>query len=65
MELTKDEMKLIEAVRELREPSYNILLWYSAGLEDAQKKSKSIGNEYRVKQDQVKIDIANRFMKEM
>lgn len=60
MELTKNEKKLIEAIRELDTPPYNILLWYTAGIEHAQEQSKTIpGNEYRIAQDQRQLDIAN------
>jgi hypothetical protein len=65
MELTNDEKKLIEAVRDLNDATYNILLWYSAGLEEAQAKAKQIpNNDYRVAMDQKLIDIANKHMRD-
>jgi hypothetical protein len=66
MELTEKEKMLIEAIRAMDEPPGNVLLWYSAGLEEAQRKSRTIpGNHYRVEQDQRRIDIANKYMREM
>jgi hypothetical protein len=65
MELNKQEKLLIEAVREMDFPSYNVLLWFVAGLEQASKNSESIGDHYRVQQDQRLINIARSYMREM
>lgn len=65
MELTKNEKLLIEAVREMDHPPYNILLWFTAGLEEAQRVAKACEDEYRVKQDQRLLDIAHAYMKQM
>lgn len=65
MELTKSEQQLIEAIREMDEVPANVLLWYVSGLEDAQEKARQVGADYRVVQDQKRIDIANAYMRSM
>lgn len=66
MELTAKEELLIEAVREMDEVPYNVLLWYTAGLERSLEAMKAKGLEDMHGQEyEHKIGIARSWMRQM
>jgi len=62
MELTSEEQNLINALRAANEIPYNIMLWYTAGLQESADKIKDI-NPYSAENDYRKIEIIEQFMR--
>lgn len=64
MELTENEKKLINFLRDTNEPPANILLWYISGLEVSRDKIKDI-DPYLTIIDNQRIEKATRCMQSM